>query len=69
MLPNHFFIEITIITIVTIILYIPKVHEHVDRERNISSVVENKLANPHKIRENASFFFAKKLRKITKNSL
>ena len=26
MLPNHFFIEITIITIVTIILYIPKVH-------------------------------------------
>ena len=27
MSPNHFFIEITIITIVIIILYIPKVHE------------------------------------------
>ena len=36
---------------------------HVEVERNISSVVANKLANPHKIRENASFFFAKKLRK------
>ena len=69
MFPNHFCFEITIITIVTIILYIPKEHEHVDRARNISSVVVNKLANPHKIRENASFFFAKKLRKITKNPI
>jgi len=35
--------------------------------KNISIATANKLANPHKIRENASFFFAKKLRKITKN--
>ena len=42
------------------IILIKKVH--VDRARNISSVVVNKLANPDKIRENASFFFAKKLR-------
>ena len=69
MFPNHFCFEITIITIVTIILYIPKVHEHVAVEKNINNVVENKLANPHKIRENASFFFAKKLRKIIENSV
>ena len=36
---------------------------HVAVVKNINSVVANKLANPHKIRENASFFFAKKLRK------
>ena len=35
---------------------------HVAVVKNINSVVANKLANPHKIRENASFFFAKKLR-------
>ena len=69
MLPNHFCFEITIITIVTIILYIPKEHEHVEVVRSINNVVVNKLANPHKIMENASFFFAKKLRKITKNPL
>jgi hypothetical protein len=33
---------------------------HVAVARSISNVVANKLANPHKIRENASFFFAKK---------
>ena len=38
---------------------------HVAVARNISSATENKLANPHKIRENASFSFAKKLQKIT----
>ena len=54
MLPNHFFIEITIITIVTIILYILKVHEHVGLVKNINNATANKLANPHKIRENAS---------------
>ena len=37
MLPNHFCFQITIITIVTIILYILKEHEHVERARNISS--------------------------------
>jgi hypothetical protein len=35
--------------------------EHVEVERNISSVVANKLANPHKIRENASFSFYQKI--------
>jgi len=48
---------------------IPNTKGHVDRARNISSVVANKLANPHKIKGKASFFFAKELRKITKNSL
>jgi len=38
----------------------------VDWARNISSVVENKLTNQHKIRENAIFFFAKKLRENVK---
>ena len=33
---------------------------HVAQERNISSVVANKLANPDKIRENASFSFYQK---------
>jgi len=42
MLPNRFFIEITKITIVTIILYIPKVHEHVGAGANISSAMESK---------------------------
>ena len=41
---------------------------HVAVVKNTSNVVVNKLASPHKIRENASFFFAKKLRKFTKNS-
>ena len=36
-------------------------------ERNISSATENNLANPHKIRGNASFFYAKKLRKNPNN--
>lgn len=35
---------------------------HVAVVKNINNVVVNKLANPHKIRKNASFFFAKKLR-------
>lgn len=39
MLPNHFCFEITIITIVTIILYIPKEHELVAQGKNISNVV------------------------------
>ena len=38
------------------------IYVHVAVVKNISNVVANKLANPHKIRENASFFFAKKLR-------
>jgi len=42
MFPNHFYFEITIITIVTIILYIPKEHEHVEVEKNINNVMENK---------------------------
>lgn len=41
MLPNHFCFQITIITIVTIILYILKEHEHVALVRNISNVVVN----------------------------
>ena len=32
---------------------------HVGVERNINNAVVNKLANPHKIRENASFSFSK----------
>ena len=48
---------------------IPNTKGHVAVVKNISNVVANKLANPHKIRENASFFFAKKLRKIMKNPL
>ena len=48
MLPNHFFIEIRIITIVIIILYIPKVHEHVAVDASIKCVVENKLVKPYK---------------------
>ena len=56
MLPNHFCVQITIITIVTIILYILKEHEHVALVRNISNVVVNKLANPHKIRD-CGFFY------------
>jgi hypothetical protein len=47
MLPNHFFIEITIIAIVTIILYIPKEHEHVVWERNINNATEDNK-NTHK---------------------
>ena len=39
MFPNHFCFEITIITIVTIILYIPKEHEHVAQGKNINNVV------------------------------
>jgi hypothetical protein len=35
---------------------------HVAVVKNINNVVVNKLANLYKIRENASFFFAKKLR-------
>ena len=62
MLPNHFFIEITIIAIVTIILYIPKAYNHVAVVRNTNNVVVNKLVNPHKTMGNASFFFAKKMR-------
>ena len=45
------------------------IHVHVEVVRNISNVAVNKLANLDKIRENASFFFAKKLRKIMKISL
>ena len=41
MFPNHFYFEITIITIVTIILYIPKEHEHVEVAKNINNVVVN----------------------------
>ena len=67
MLPNHFPIEITIITIILYVLYIPKVHEHVGVVKNINNAVINKLAKSDKIRENTSFFFAKKLRKIIKN--
>lgn len=40
MLPNHFCFEITIITIVTIILYIPKEHEHVDPGKNTKTAVD-----------------------------
>lgn len=43
MFPNHFCFEITIITIVTIILYIPKEHEHVEVVRSTSNVAENSL--------------------------
>jgi hypothetical protein len=41
---------------------IPTIKSHVAVVKNINNVVVNKLANLHKIRENASFFFAKKLR-------
>ena len=41
MFPNHFCFEITIITIVTIILYIPKEHEHVEVARSIRTAVVN----------------------------
>ena len=41
MFPNHFCFEITIITIVTIILYIPKEHEHVAVVKNTNNVVVN----------------------------
>ena len=50
MFPNHFCFEITIITIVTIILYIPKEHEHVEVAKSTKTVVVNNLANPYKIR-------------------
>lgn len=43
MLPNHFCFEITIITIVTIILYIPKEHEHVAQDASINNVVESNI--------------------------
>ena len=56
MLPNHFSVEITIITIVTIILYIPKVHEHVVREKNINNVVVNNTKNPCKIKIYEGFY-------------
>jgi len=56
MLPNHFCFEITIITIVTIILYIPKEHEHVAQDANINNVVVNKPASPHKIMD-CGFFY------------
>ena len=42
MLPNHFCFEITIITIVTIILYIPKEHESAAVVKNIKIAVANK---------------------------
>ena len=48
MLPNHFCFQITIITIVTIILYIPKVHEHVAVVKNINNVVANNLVKSDK---------------------
>ena len=48
MLPNHFCFQITIITIVTIILYILKEHELVEVAKNISNVVVNKLTKPYK---------------------
>ena len=41
MFPNHFCFEITIITIVTIILYIPKEHEHVVAGKSTNNVVES----------------------------
>ena len=46
MFPNHFCFEITIITIVTIILYIPKEHEHVEVAKNINNVVVNSSQMP-----------------------
>jgi hypothetical protein len=39
---------------------ISQFYSHVVVVKNINNVVENKLANPDKIRENASFFFAPK---------
>ena len=56
MLPNHFPIEITIITIILYVLYIPKLHNHVEVVKNINNVMENKPANPHKIRS-CGFFY------------
>ena len=41
MLPNHFPIEITIITIILYVLYIPKVHEHVVAGKSTNNVVES----------------------------
>ena len=48
MLPNYFPIEITIITIILYVLYIPKLHNHVAVVKNISNVVANNLAKPYK---------------------
>jgi len=56
MLPNHFCFQITIITIVTIILYIQKEHEHVAVDASIKFVAVNNAKSPCKIRLYDGFY-------------
>ena len=56
MFPELERLEIPIILYILYVPYILKGTEHVAVVKNINNAVVNKLANPHKIREKASFF-------------
>lgn len=69
MLTNHFSIEITIITIIPYVLYIPKVHNHVGLVRNINNATVNNTKNPCKIRLYEDFYNSKKCVTFIKKAL